>query len=262
MTVSEEFIPDVGEEGGSSGGVFGLQITPKVIGILIAILGLGASVGLFIYLLQPEWAKQEEVKGKIQTKKDEIAKLKLGIAQKQEAERELERQKRLQAEVNVLFGNEKTTDTLLLDINRLVRKEGAIITVFNPTEQDEITQALFVEVDPKTKEKKGIGSLEKFNGLSFSMNLEGTFAQIQNILSQIDRLEPLIMVGKFESVVNNEMEDKKIRIEVDPQGRLKRVTEPILKTQLNLTVIVPKSQEELAAAAAAAAEAAAKQQQK
>lgn len=261
MTVSEEFIPDVGEEGGSSGGVFGLQITPKVIGILIAILGLGASVGLFIYLLQPEWAKQEEVKGKIQTKKDEIAKLKLGIAQKQEAEKELERQKRLQAEVNVLFGNEKTTDTLLLDINKFVRQEGARITGFNPTEQDEITQALFVE-DPKTKQKKGIGSLEKFNGLSFTMNLEGTFAQIQNVLSKIDRLEPLIMVGKFESVVNNEREDKKIRIEIDPQGRLKRVTEPILKTQLNLIVIVPKSQEELAAAAAAAAEAAAKQQQK
>ncbi|HIK29655.1 MAG: hypothetical protein N3E45_15915 [Oscillatoriaceae bacterium SKW80] len=261
MTVSEEFIPDVGEEGGGSSGIFGLQITPKVIGILIAILGLGASVGLFIYLLQPEWAKREEIKGNIQTKKDEIAKLKLGISQKQEAERELERQKRLQAEVNILFGKEKTTDTLLLDINKLVRKEGARIREFNLTEQDEIAQALFVE-DPKTKQKKGIGSLEKFNVLSRALNLEGTFAQIQSVLSKIERLEPLIMVGKFDLVVNNEVEDKKIRIEVDPQGRLKRVTEPILKTQLNLTVIVPKSQEELAAAAAAAAEAAAKQQQK
>ncbi len=263
MTVSEAFIPGEGEQEGGGGGLFGIKPTPKLIGILVAVLGVAASVGLFIYLLQPEWTKQEELKGKIQTKKDEIAKLKSGIAQKEEAQRTLDREKQLQAEVNTLFGDSKTLDTLLLDINKWVKKDGAKLVGFNPADQDEIARALFVE-DPKTKQKQGLGSLANFDVLSVSLDLVGTFAQTQSVLGKIERLEPLVMVGQFESVADLQAEDTKIKVEVDPQGKVKRVTEPILRTKLNLAVIVPKSQEELAAAraAAAAAEAAAKQQKK
>lgn len=261
MTVSEEFIPGAGEQEGGGGGLFGIKLTPKLIGILVAVAGVAASVGLFMYLLQPEWTKKEELDGKIKTKKEEIATLQRGIAQKEEAQRALDREKQLQAEVNTLFGDAKTLDTLLLDINKWVKKDGAKLVGFNP-EQDEITRALFIE-DPKTKQKQGMGSLASFDALSVSLDLEGTFSQIQSVLGKIERLEPLVMVGKFESAVTQE-EDKKIKVEVDPEGKVKRVTEPILKTKLNLAVIVQKSQEDLAAAkaAAAAAEAAAKQQKK
>lgn len=263
MTVSAEFDPGYDQQEGGGGGLFGIKLTPKLIGILVAVAGVAGSVALFIYVLQPEWAKQEELKGKIQTQKDAIAKLKVGIAQKEEAQRELDRQKQLQAEVNTLFGDAKTLDTLLFDINKWVKKDGAKIVGFNPADQEEITKTLFPE-DPKTKQKQGMGSLARFDARTVSLDLEGTFAQIQSVLGKIERLEPLVMVGQFESAVDTQTEDTRIKVEVDPQGKVKRVTEPILKTKLNLAVIVEKSQEDLAAAkaAAAAAEAAAKQQKK
>lgn len=249
MTVSEQFIPTDDEQESGGGGLFGLKFTPPIIGIIIAVLGIGASVGLFIYVLQPEWAKQEELKTKISTKEQEIATFQNSIARKQEAIANREQAKQQKAEVSTLFGDAKTMDTLLFDINKIVKQGKAKLNEFKPTNQETISMTLFPS--SINKNLPSASPLENaFQGLPFSMELEGSFAQTQSILRNIERLEPLLTVSKLTS----EIDQQTLNVEVDSQGKVIRLIDPTIKTTFNLLAIVPKSTEELAALKKAAEE--------
>lgn len=241
MTVSEEWSPGEEEQEGG-GGLFGIKFTPTVIGVLIAVAGVAGAVALFMYVLQPEWAKQEELKGKISTKEAEIAQLKIGAAKIEEAKADLQREKQLKAEVEALFADQTKVDTLLLDINKVVKQGGARIQLFKP-DNEIITTTLF----PKDK-PPSVPNLIQFKSLPLKLELEGTFAQTQSIIRNIERLEPLLVMGEF----NSQIDEPTMRLVVDEQGKVRGLTEPMLKTTLNIAVIVPKSAEELAGATPAA----------
>ncbi len=126
MTLSEDF--NFAENGGEFGEspaypvVFGISFTPKIIGILVGVLGLGAAVYIVLNMLMPAWdtyqqqqAKESELQGQVDQKKASIKKI-------DQVKAELEQAKVQQVQVLSLFANEKTLDTLLLDLNRLVKK--------------------------------------------------------------------------------------------------------------------------------------------
>jgi type IV pilus assembly protein PilO len=73
--------------------------------------------------------------------------------------------------------------------------------------------------------------------------VEGTFAQIQSIVRNIERLEPLLVMGKFDSQVD----EQTLELLVSPEGKVLRLSDPTLKTTFELLAIVPKSPEENAA---------------
>ncbi|MBW4678716.1 MAG: type 4a pilus biogenesis protein PilO [Microcoleus vaginatus WJT46-NPBG5] len=237
MTVSEEWGPGE-EEQEAGGGLFGIKFTPTIIGVLVAVAGVAAAVGLYMYVLTPEWAKQEELKGKISTKEAEIAQLKVGAAKIEEAKADLQREKQLKAEVEALFGDQTKLDTLLLDINKIVKQGGARIQLFKPDDEI-ITQTLF----PKDK-PPSLPNLIPFKSMPLKMELDGTFAQTQSIIRNIERLEPLLVMGAF----NSKIDEPTMQLVVDEQGKVRGLTEPRLITTLNISAIVPKSAKEIAGA--------------
>lgn len=256
MTVSEEFIPTEEEQEGG-GGILGIKLTPQIIGIAIAVLGIAASAALYFYLLQPALEQQAKLQTDIQTKQQEIEALKRGAAGKAEAQATLAREIQLRSEVSTLFGDAKTLDTLLFDINKIVKAGGAKLNLFNkkPNSQEKMAAALFPKVANNLPSTGPMG--DRFQGMSIPMELEGSFAQTQSILRNIERLEPLILVDdKFMLALNEDRtEVNNLAVEVDAQGKVIRLTDPSLKTTVNLLVIVPKSPETFAAMQKAAAEA-------
>lgn len=234
MTYAEQFDPNAEEQQG--GGLFGIKLTPQIQGVLIAIAGIGGGVALFIYVLQPALQKQEELKESIRQKNIEIAQLEQVVAKKGEAEANLAKQRQLKAEVGALFGEPQTLDTLLLDINKIVKDSGATLIKFSPITSDPISQALFPgQAQAPAAGAPAAAPQGDFRGVPITLELEGTFSQTQSIIRNIERLEPLINLGKYSSQIDEET----LQLEVDEQGKPKRLTEPKLKTALDLLVIVP-----------------------
>jgi type IV pilus assembly protein PilO len=239
MTVSEEYLSaEGGEQEASKGGLFGIKPTPTLMGVLAAVAGVAAAVAMFMYLLQPAWEAQGKLNDEIKVKEGEIARLKINQSKKREAEDNRDKQKQLKTQVEALLGEEKTLDTLLLDINKRVNESGAKLKNFKPADST-LSQALFT----KDGKPATAGSLEGFKSLSVSLELEGTFAQTQSMVRNIERLEPLLVMGKFDSQVD----EQTLELLVSPEGRVLRLSDPTLKTTFELLAIVPKSPESSAA---------------
>lgn len=239
MTVSEEYHGEQsGEQEGGKGGLFGIQPTPTLMGGLAAVAGVAAAVALFMYLLQPAWEAQNKLNADIKQKEEEIARLKIDPSKKQAAEANREREKKLKTQVEALLGEGKTLDTLLLDINNIVEESGAKLQNYKPAEGS-LSQTLF----PKDGKAGSAGNLEGFKSLSVSLELSGTFAQTQSIVRNIERLESLLVMGKFDSQVD----EQTLQLLVSPEGKVLRLSDPTLKTTVEILAIVPKSPEESAA---------------
>ncbi|WP_017715858.1 hypothetical protein [Kamptonema formosum] len=239
MTVSEEYYgAESGEQEASKGGLFGIQLTPTLMGGLAAVAGLAAAVAMFMYLLQPAQEAQGKLNDDIKAKEQLIAGLKIGQSKKQEAEANRDREKQLKTQVEALLGEEKTLDTLLLDINKLVRESGAKLKNYKPADST-LSQALFT----KDGKPAPAGNLQGFQSLSVSLEVEGTFAEIQSVIRNIERLEPLLVMGKFDSQVD----EQTLELLVTPEGKVQGLSDPTLKTTFDLLAIVPKSPEESAA---------------
>jgi type IV pilus assembly protein PilO len=239
MTVSEEYMSaEGGEQEAAKGGLFGIKPTPTLMGVLAAVAGVAAAVAMFMYLLLPAWEAKDKLNADIKQKEEEIARLKIGQSKKQEAVANREREKQGKTQVEALLGEEKTLDTLLLDINKLVNESGAKLINFKPADST-LSQALFT----KDGKPATAGNLQGFQSLSVSLEVAGTFAQIQSMVRNIERLEPLLVMGKFDSQVD----EQTLELLVSPEGRVLRLSDPTLKTTFELLAIVPKSPESSAA---------------
>lgn len=120
MTISEEFISfeDNDEVAPTYPAAFGVTFTPTVSGVLIAVLGLAGSVYLILNLIMPAWQKHQELVASQNQKQSLVEQKQASLRQREKIEAELAQAKQQQTEVLALFANERTLDTLLLDLNR------------------------------------------------------------------------------------------------------------------------------------------------
>ncbi len=246
MTFSDDFIT-VGEgqelqgSAANSPTLFGIKLTPQIIGILIGV-GLG---GLAIYIANsfvvPVWQRYGELTTERDLKQSQIAQKQANIKQGEKLQSDLVLAKQQQTEILSLFANEKTLDTLLLDINRLVESDNANqsrviskLQKFEPANQSAeiINDGSFgAEVNGKLKRR------------IINIALSGNYEQTQSILRNMERLQPLLIVNEYTSTLQQDP--------VDPStGRLPPAS---INTAFKLQALIPASPEEAAAAAAAAA---------
>lgn len=124
MTISEDFITDDGGDFEAAGPTyptaFGVTFTPVVSGVLIAVLGLAATLYLILNVVMPAFQKYQELQTS-RTQKQGLVSQKQAVLQQNEQLRiDLARARQQKTEVLALFANERTLDTLLLDLNRVV----------------------------------------------------------------------------------------------------------------------------------------------
>ncbi|MEI1377489.1 pilus assembly protein PilO [Nostoc sp. UHCC 0926] len=257
MTLSDDL--NFAEHGGefdsatpASPVIFGIALTPKIIGILVGVIGLAGAAYILLNLLMPAWESYQQQQAKSSELQAQVAQKKANIKQIDKVKDELAQAKQQKVQVLGLFANEKTSDTLLLDMNRLVESGNT------PTSINAVRAKLnkFVPVSQKPEPiidgSLGLQVNGKLQRSSINAEITGTYEQTQSIIRNIERLQPLLIIKDYQATlapVESRSPLDKTPVQVGPAA---------INTSFQLQILMPLSPEEIAAAAAAAAKTAPK----
>ena len=217
--------------------IFGIQMTPTVVGVLLALVGIGAAVFAYLNLLQPVLQRNSELKA-------EVAQLEGQIQDPAEAQRLIDaaevrvaQAEQLEADVLALFADESSLETLLLDINE--RVESANAGVADASRRAVLSK---FDVDADSSGLVEDGSLGpavdgRLNRLVYDLEMEGSYAQTQSILRSIERLQPLLVVQDFKA----ELQPVERLLSLDNQGNVVQIesSQPRLKTSFQIDALSP-----------------------
>lgn len=258
MTVANEFIQEVDGDNGSAPVVFGVPVTPKIMGIAIGVGGALLAGFLIYQFLMPALAQGQTLRTDIQTKQEEIEKQDQRLRERNKAEKALADAKVRKATVTALFADEASLNTLLFDINEQINKINA--GIIDDTKKAKLTQFTPVQLAAPEEEIVKDGSLgpdvnEKLRRREYEVVFEGSFEQSRQFLIALERLQPMLVVRNLTTKLDDKNSSPVIQGEYK-QGRF--VPSPNqpqrrLKTNFDLQVLLPLSPEQVEAAAAAAA---------
>ncbi|KOP27584.1 pilus assembly protein PilO [Hapalosiphon sp. MRB220] len=217
--------------------VFGISFTPKIIGILVGALGFVGALYMLLNLVMPAWdtfgqnqTKQSDLQGQVDQKKATIKQI-------DQVKQDLADAKQQQTQVLGLFANEKTLDTLLLDLNRLVEANNSTLSI-NAT-RAELKKFVPVsdKAEPITDGSLGTQVDGKLKRRSVNVEIVGTYEQTQSILRNIERLQPLLIVKDYQSALAPQPtpETGKKLLQVGPAP---------ISTSFQLQALMPLSPEE------------------
>lgn len=241
---SADFSIDSDQQNGSATSLFGLQLTPPVIGALIAVLGLGAAGYMFTQMVSPVMQKNDELKADLAKKKNDLegqASIPEKIAQ---AKVDREKAKQQRNFVTAMFGNEQSVKTLLLDLNKRIEARNTNLKA------DDV-KAKLTRFDPDpgasgfvTDDSLGTQAKNQLYRQVINVELEGTFDQTRLFLIDLERQKNLLTVKNFKTLLDSTFQ----KIVVDrQQGQIVPVGKPAtnLKTSFKLQMLRPLSAEEL-----------------
>lgn len=225
--------------------VFGISLTPQIIGIGVGVLGLLGSLYMLLNMVMPAWDTYQQKQAQSSELEGQVLQKKATVKQKGKVTEELAQAKQQKQQVLALFADEKTLDTLPLDLNRLVEAGNAQV----PLNAQRAKLQKFVPVTQKP-ETIADGSLGpevdgKLKRTSVNVEIVGTYEQTQSILRNIERLQPLLIVRDYQSILSTVQA-------TDRSGKpIRRVGPAPITTSFQLQALMPLSPEEIAAAKAA-----------
>lgn len=243
-----EFMPDDNQdESPSYPTAFGVTFTPKVSGILIGVLGLLGATYLLLNLVQPAWQRYQELDAEVKTKKGQIQnkqQLQQEIAQ---AKVKLEQAKQQNKQVLSLFANEKTLNTLLLDLNTLVKARNGTLTSFQPATNPQQDKGGSNVVNDGSLGAAVNGKLKRN---TINVELEGSFDQVQSIMRSFERLQSLLIIRDFNAQISTpqavvvDSAGRAIPVVVNKDRRMVPNAKPTLKATFKLDALSPVTEGE------------------
>ncbi|MEC4983039.1 MAG: hypothetical protein SAJ37_05600 [Oscillatoria sp. PMC 1068.18] len=239
MTYAQnEFIPEGAEanENPEYPTAFGITFTPKVSGVICAVLGVAAAAYLGVNFVKPAWEEYQTAQTTRDERQLEIRQRKTQLEQAQALEVELEQAQAQRQQVLNLFANERTLDTLLLDLNRFIESRQGQLVNYEPIEE---------KPTPIEDGSYGSGVNGKLKRQSVQVTVEGGFDSTQSILRNIEQLQSLLVVKELSSNIAEN------QVLVYRNGTLVPEAPPKLETSFRLDALLPLSEEELAAQTAA-----------
>jgi type IV pilus assembly protein PilO len=187
--------------------VFGVELSPKILGVLLALVGIAGAGYLFVKMVQPVAQKNGTLRTDISTKQGQLASQQQQLEDIAKIEAELAAAMERRRSVYSLFANEKTMDTLLLDINQRVESSNASLKGIRSQVQGRGIPPILVEAKLKTftpaeqavveDGSLGDGVNGKIKRQTYSIQFSGDYAQTQSILRNLERLEPLLLIRDF-----------------------------------------------------------------
>ena len=187
--------------------IFGIELSPAIIGALIALVGIGAAGYGFVKVVQPIRERNDTLRQDIVSKTGQLASQRQQLADIAKIEAELEVAMERRRNVYSLFANEETMDTLLLDINQRIESSNASLSgvraqVFSRDIPPILVEAKLKSFTPREKgviEDSSMGAdiNGKLRRETYSVKFSGDYAQTQSILRNLERLEPLLLVRDF-----------------------------------------------------------------
>jgi Tfp pilus assembly protein PilO len=210
FTSTEEFGTQSGDEfneGINYPLVFGITFTPKVTGIATGILGFMIAAYLVSTQVLPlagELGQLQEAKQQKEQTFEQLDKSKLEtILQQKKAE--LQEAGEIKQEVAKLFANRETLKTLLININGFVKATNVTLNSYTPGPEEVVEDNFFGEL-----------ATGKIQSKSYNLDVEGSFAQIQLFLQDIERLQPLLVVKNFNANIKENQKDNQVVTSEEP----------------------------------------------
>lgn len=272
MTFTDDFVPVEDAEaleGPSYPSAFGIELSPKVQGIALAVLGVGGAIFLFTRLVSPVQTQLSEIQLRIEEKETTLENQAASLRQIEEVQAELDRVLSQREGIYSLLGDPTSFDTLLLDTNQQIERSNASIAgaiAGNLTEaqsatltsiglsQQQVNRVIQeLAEDPVAQRGAFTSELFSFNPVGLptpigeeygpelsgklerqlvEVNFRGLFNQTQNILYNLERLEPLLVIRDFNQsfadAPGNLSEEELNRLGVRP-----------LETSFTMEVLVP-----------------------
>jgi type IV pilus assembly protein PilO len=245
MTFSDDLnFSDQGTEIQDSGPVvFGVTLTPTIIGGIVGCLGVAGAGYMLFTMVMPAWDSYNQQKTKLEQVQTEVQVKRTQSQQIGKVEADLATSKEQQKQVLALFANERSLDTLLLDTSRLIDSSNgrafgnairAKLNKFTPaSEKPVLVEDGSFGVEVNNKLKRSI----------VNINIEGDFEQTQSIMRNIERLQPLLLIKNYDSKLSPlEMSDDKDNPVPIGIGKL--------TTTFELEALMPLTSEEAADVAA------------
>ncbi|MEH2162665.1 MAG: pilus assembly protein PilO [Nostoc sp.] len=226
--------------------VFGIALTPKIIGILVGVIGLAGAGYILLNLLMPAWESYQQQQAKSSELQGQIEQKKANIKQIDKLKDELAQAKQQKVQVLGLFANEKSLDTLLLDLNRLIESGNTPTSISTVRAKLDKFMPVSQKPEPITDGSLGLQVDGKLKRSIINAQITGTYEQTQSIIRNIERLQPLLIVKDYQSSLAPAEAISpldKTSVQVGPAA---------INTLFQLQVLMPLSAEEIAAAAAKA----------
>lgn len=212
---------------------FGITFTPMILGLVIGVAGITLAVYGFMKYVKPAQAEYQTNVTKKQDLTAQLNSIKTGDLQLKlaQAQSDLAEEKVLKSRVLSMFTSENDLETLLIDLNGFIATNQGALTQYQPDSNvSTISDAsLGAAVQGKLK-RKGI-----------SLTFEGTFNETKQILQDLERLQPLLMVQSISSTVTEEP----TAILTGNSSEIVPQKQAELQTQIKLDAILPLSQAEL-----------------
>jgi type IV pilus assembly protein PilO len=233
MTFADDFATEEKSLEGDYPTAFGITFTPVIMGVAIAVAGITLAVYGFVKYVQPAQKTYQEALTQRETLQAQLNSIKTGDLQLKLAqlESDLASEKVTKSRVLAMFTSENDLETLLIDLNGFIATNQGNLTQFQP-EAEVITvsdASLGAEIQGKLKKK------------SIAMTFEGTFNETKEILQDLERLQPLLMV----QTINSTVKDKPTAILTSGNSSIVPQKQAELKTEIKLDAILPMSQTEL-----------------
>lgn len=248
----DEFIAVEGQDDGPNyPTAFGITFTPRVGGIIVGVAGLMGALYLLMNAVQPAWEKYQTLEGEVKDRQGQIANKQQIQKEIAQAQKKLDEAKLKNQQVLSLFPNQKTLDTLLLDLNSPIKSSASQLTSYEPVKEAQAGGS----GSETSAQVPGNGKLQR---KTYNIVLEGNFDQVQSIMRSFELLQSLLVVRDFKS----ELTDQQIFL-INDSGQatpafIKKDTRagavqarPTLKTTFKLDALVPTSEIEAAQTAKA-----------
>ncbi len=233
MTFADDFAND--ELGGESDypSAFGITFTPLITGVALAVIGIVGAGYIFLNMVKPVQEKYQQAKTKQQETQAQLDKIKAGDLELKLAElkAELAAKKVTKSRILAMFTNKNDLETLLIDLNSFIAANQGKLIQYQP------------DSSPSTINDNSLGSevQGKLKRQGVSLTVEGTFNQIEAIIRDLERLQPLLMINNISFTVS----EQPTAILTSSNSEIVPNSEATLKTQIKLDAILPLSQREL-----------------
>ncbi len=230
FTTTEEFGTQMGDDFGDEGQypeAFGITFTPQITGIAIGVAGLLIAGYLFWSQVLPVWGELSDLQGEKIDKQNDLNQLNSNQLQLkiQQKKAELRQTKQIKEEVTELFATRESLESLLLDISKFANLTNIRLNSYVPLK------------DRERVDDGSFGSLanDNFKVKIYNLDLEGTFAQLQLFLQDIERLQPLLVVQDFNAKA--ESQDYLLK-----NNQLVAVGQPNLEATITIKAVFPDLQ--------------------
>ncbi len=225
--------------------IFGRTISSKTLGIILAVIGVGAAAYGTASFTIPLYESLEKAKSEITQKRASVATKEKEVASKGNLPQRVAAAQQRNQEVLALLPNPDSMDVLLRDlyaqIPRSAIQAGSVrLDVKNPLDEFRPTDSGATQ-----------GGDAQFRTKRFGIKFSATYSDSINAIQKIERLRPLLVVEDVKMVPNTSLNlaagSGATAQTAEQLKALLAKAPPLLSTSFNLVAYVPLSGTELKA---------------